>query len=1099
MFVVKWITATARASFWARSRALAFAAAAAVMADAKRPRIDPCDRVIFLNGDDSGIPDDDKKRWLEEVERLTAASSQFIDDDFPTAHVSIKGKETPDEPPPPPPVLQPGIAPKCKCGEDAASATVKRDTPNKGREYYHCKSRKCGFFCWADGGEVFQRGGSSEKLDWSRMPIALNIVSDFGFRAEDLRQGGVGDCWFMSALAVVAERHDLIAKIFGADTARNQAGLYCLRLFMDGKWASVWISDELPVTGKPRRETLAFDTKLAFCRCGSATGEQQLWASLVEKAYAKCHGSYQSISGGWVAEALLDLTGAPTEMIYLGDDHFDSELFWARLRACRALGLPMGCGTNNAEGSANLKEVGLVGGHAYSILDVREAITKTAETVRLLRVRNPHGCTEWSGDWSDDSEMWSQLVSSSQGGAGPSSSSSSLPMCPYGAGCYRQGNPQHAAEYRHHALPSDASGFERTGVDDGTFWIDYTKFLMGFSHVDVCYAFHNWHTSSFANHFPPDRKTARRVCASVLTLRHATSKPCTLMVMALQPTKRGAWCRLDRKKSYRLGDLSVLIGRLTADGTAIAELVGGGLRGADRGERTWIARLDQPNASYVVVPMCLSNNPTAAESTARQPFSVRLWSSEPLKVSQTASYPPTQAASVLQIDWCSHLALQALHLALVDDLQPPKPPPRAFGRTSELERLMQDPEHAALLMDNGAGGRIKRQLVDLSDTVAAVVARGSELTLVAAYNWGRPDAPTAHLRVTAYVKSSACRSVDGLLTNHKDLADAYYRKIEEEKERRKAAAAARGVPVWEERDRGPRWPAKWAAYRTTVSVQPGSRKLLMVVAASGMQAEIGAIDVEAVDPSTAGSSSSAAGSSSSKRDEDAKGSASAMARWLGGGKSGDGVEDLTGSPPPSSWSKGSSGEGIFAPAPFTRDEWLAAKAQFKRSHNGYRPLGGAGGSGSSPGGDDAALKAALEASAREQEEKALKDALAQSAQQQQRQPQPPSGPGADADLEAAIAASLSGPSARSEDEQMAMAMAASREEAERRAAAAQADEDAMLQQALAMSRQEVGGQQAMQQRGGSVNAPIEIVSDEEVVEDPEATDEDDDEVQIVEG
>ena len=91
--------------------------------------------------------------------------------------------------------------------------------------------------------------------------------------------------------------------------------------------------------------------------------------------------------------------------------------------------------------------------------------------------------------------------------------------------------------------------------------------------------------------------------------------------MALQPTKRGAWCRADRKKSYRLGDLSVLIGRLTEDGSAISELVGGGLRGADRGERTWVARLAVPGASYatkrvegavLVVPRLASPWPAGA-------------------------------------------------------------------------------------------------------------------------------------------------------------------------------------------------------------------------------------------------------------------------------------------------------------------------------------------------------------------------------------------------------------------------------------------------------------------------------------------------------
>ena len=84
--------------------------------------------------------------------------------------------------------------------------------------------------------------------------------------------------------------------------------------------------------------------------------------------------------------------------------------------------------------------------------------------------------------------------------------------------------------------------FERTCVDDGTFWIDYTKFMMGFSHVDVCFAFKNWHAQSFTNHFPADRKTSLRVCGTILTVRSATAQPTTLMVMALQPSKRGAWC-----------------------------------------------------------------------------------------------------------------------------------------------------------------------------------------------------------------------------------------------------------------------------------------------------------------------------------------------------------------------------------------------------------------------------------------------------------------------------------------------------------------------------------------------------------------------------
>jgi len=54
----------------------------------------------------------------------------------------------------------------------------------------------------------------------------------------------------------------------------------------------------------------------------------------------------------------------------------------------------------------DLKGVGLVSDHAYSVISAYEVDHKGGQKLRLLKLRNPWGHQEWTGDWSDESPKW---------------------------------------------------------------------------------------------------------------------------------------------------------------------------------------------------------------------------------------------------------------------------------------------------------------------------------------------------------------------------------------------------------------------------------------------------------------------------------------------------------------------------------------------------------------------------------------------------------------------------------------------------------------------------------------------------------------------
>ncbi|KAL0436113.1 UNVERIFIED_CONTAM: Calpain-type cysteine protease DEK1 [Sesamum radiatum] len=164
-----------------------------------------------------------------------------------------------------------------------------------------------------------------------------------------------------------------------------------------GEWVPVVVDDWIPCEshGKP-----AFATS----RKGN-----ELWVSILEKAYAKLHGSYEALEGGLVQDALVDLTGGAGEEIDMRSAQSQIDLasgrLWSQLLRFKQEGFLLGAGSPSGS-DVHVSSCGIVQGHAYSILQVRDV-----DGHKLVQIRNPWANeVEWNGPWSDSSPEWTDRM-----------------------------------------------------------------------------------------------------------------------------------------------------------------------------------------------------------------------------------------------------------------------------------------------------------------------------------------------------------------------------------------------------------------------------------------------------------------------------------------------------------------------------------------------------------------------------------------------------------------------------------------------------------------------------------------------------------------
>ncbi|XP_038834886.1 calpain-9-like [Salvelinus namaycush] len=247
----------------------------------------------------------------------------------------------------------------------------------------------------------------------------------------DICQGALGDCWLLAAIASLTLHKETMARVVPNDQGfdRSYAGIFHFQFWQHNRWLDVVVDDRLP----------AVRNRLVLLHSAS---NNEFWSALLEKAYAKLNGSYESLKGGSTLEAMEDFTGgvgetyetksAPTDLFNIMKKAYDR-------------GSMMGCSidiTSSAESEAQTAS-GLVKGHAYSITGLEE-VNYRGKKVKLIRIRNPWGQVEWNGAWSDESREWNVIDS------------------------------------------SEKKRILQNSMDDGEFWMEFEDFKANYDKVEIC-------------------------------------------------------------------------------------------------------------------------------------------------------------------------------------------------------------------------------------------------------------------------------------------------------------------------------------------------------------------------------------------------------------------------------------------------------------------------------------------------------------------------------------------------------------------------------------------------------------------------------------
>ena len=234
-------------------------------------------------------------------------------------------------------------------------------------------------------------------VEWKRISeiIPKPVIYEDTINMNNIKYGRVSLPYFYSVLSSLANCYPSIFTKIILSKDYNPNGMYQVKLYIDGEFQTIIIDDYFPCI---KGTNVYFFTR---------PSNFEIWPLLIEKAWAKVNGGYLNIVNLWPGDLFKALTGFSFDVLIhpqISKEELFNNLF--NINTNKGLSFSL------TQDEKIVEEKGLLIYHIYILEDTEKIEIDRDKIIYLLKLRDPDDESNWKGDYSLKSNLWTDNIKS---------------------------------------------------------------------------------------------------------------------------------------------------------------------------------------------------------------------------------------------------------------------------------------------------------------------------------------------------------------------------------------------------------------------------------------------------------------------------------------------------------------------------------------------------------------------------------------------------------------------------------------------------------------------------------------------------------------